>query len=359
MRVVKRRVVRLALCVGIALSILSPVSGAVGASASAGCPAGWHRQSQPLFNPLLSSVSAMTGPDVWAVGERSFGTYRPLAEHWNGLRWSVVPVPLPPGAYGGLLADVATLPTGQAWAVGFFDVFTPLIEFWDGTSWSLQTPAEGREQFSAVAALSATDAWAVGYHFRAPGNHRETLTEHWDGTAWTVVPSPNSKARNTTLSDVSMASSTDVWAVGSGNLTIHWDGTTWTRFRPGRLGPKQAVELTAVTADSAGHAYAVGWSRDLGRRQPVVETWDGRKWRARALPGPLEREGISVSMIPGTASAWVVVGYISDGDPALVLVGPTSMTTAHIPEGIDHLWGVNVAPSGRAWAVGDAIIRHC
>ncbi len=43
-----------------------------------------------------------------------------------------------------------------------------------------------------VAAVSARDVWAVGYHnpLRTSGTPLRTLIEHWDGTKWTVVPSP-------------------------------------------------------------------------------------------------------------------------------------------------------------------------
>jgi len=40
----------------------------------------------------------------------------------------------------------------------------------------------------AVAATSATDAWAVGNYSSASASG--TLILHWDGTAWTQVPSP-------------------------------------------------------------------------------------------------------------------------------------------------------------------------
>jgi hypothetical protein len=45
---------------------------------------------------------------------------------------------------------------------------------------------------TGVTALSATDAWAVGYYVK--GAYR-TLILHWAGTAWTKVPNPNASAR--------------------------------------------------------------------------------------------------------------------------------------------------------------------
>ena len=45
--------------------------------------------------------------------------------------------------------------------------------------------------FNAVAAISPTDAWAVGFQNDNQLNGSRTLTEHWDGQKWTAVPSPN------------------------------------------------------------------------------------------------------------------------------------------------------------------------
>src|SRR5438105_14960390 len=63
-------------------------------------------------------------------------------------------------------------------------------------SWSVvASPNEfaGANELNAVAAISATDAWAVG--FACCGSRHAgdgTLTEHWDGARWEVVPSPDS-----------------------------------------------------------------------------------------------------------------------------------------------------------------------
>src|SRR5688500_11743132 len=72
------------------------------------------------------------------------------------------------------LRSISAVP-GATWAVGGDTIWR-----WDGSAW--QPAITGG--YSAVDALSANDAWAVG------GYHR-TLTAHWNGANWTVVPSPN------------------------------------------------------------------------------------------------------------------------------------------------------------------------
>src|SRR5690242_573129 len=58
-------------------------------------------------------------------------------------------------------------------------------------------------QLSGVAALSATDAWAVGWSLAFSGGGYQTLAEHWDGNQWNVVPTANTSMRNNYLRAVS------------------------------------------------------------------------------------------------------------------------------------------------------------
>src|SRR5206468_11545257 len=86
--------------------------------------------------------------------------------------------------------------------------------------------------FQGVAASSASNAWAVGYY--SPGSWEQTLMEHWNGTAWKRVtsPDPGGSSTNHFLSDVTVTSSSNAWAVGSYHnggpfqtLVLHWNGT--------------------------------------------------------------------------------------------------------------------------------------
>src|SRR5437588_18376 len=68
--------------------------------------------------------------------------------------------------------------------------------------------------FSGVAAISANDAWAVGYGGGGTGSVKQTLVEHWNGSEWSIVPSPNSDPLANHLDGVVAVSAGDVWAVG-------------------------------------------------------------------------------------------------------------------------------------------------
>src|SRR5207237_565745 len=135
----------------------------------------------------LYGVSAARSDDAWAVGQYAnygLSAYGALIEHWDGAKWSEVPNP---GTYG--LFGVAALSATNAWAVG-----GPQILHWDGSSWRLipsPQPQNGSGyQLRAVAAVSATNVWAVGYRELPSGEGYvyDTLIEHWDGTSWTLSP---------------------------------------------------------------------------------------------------------------------------------------------------------------------------
>lgn len=63
---------------------------------------------------------------------------------------------------------------------------------------------------NAVTAVSATDAWAVGY-YQTPTASR-ALVEHWNGVAWRLVGSPAPPGSE--LKGIAALSVNDVWAVG-------------------------------------------------------------------------------------------------------------------------------------------------
>ena len=115
---------------------------------------------------------------------------------------------------GGLDAVAATS-ASDAWAVGGYSTSTvgrALIEHWNGTQWCrVPSPQPGTSDgLTGVAAISPTDAWAVGTY-----GIFKTLILHWDGTAWAKVPSPNpSSVGINQLDAVAGTSATDAWAVG-------------------------------------------------------------------------------------------------------------------------------------------------
>jgi hypothetical protein len=79
--------------------------------------------ARPSVNDLvvatLYGVASTSATDVWAVGEYSTGAANSaftLIEHWNGVRWSIVPDPATHGQ--AVLWQVSAVSSKDAWAVG-------------------------------------------------------------------------------------------------------------------------------------------------------------------------------------------------------------------------------------------------
>jgi hypothetical protein len=135
--------------------------------------------------------------------------------HWDGSSWQLI---RPPDLVGAFLTAVAGANADDVFAVGTYDSAPAhtLILHWDGTAWSvMDSPDPGTtwQSLSAVAAVSAQEAWAVGSYY--VGLHLYPFVLNWDGTSWTVDPSPVPNPENFNhLYGVSADSPSDIWAVG-------------------------------------------------------------------------------------------------------------------------------------------------
>jgi hypothetical protein len=255
----------------------------------------WSQEPSPSNGSTeIRGLAATAGNDVWAVGtSNTGGPQLPYILHWDGSTWSVVPSPAPPGS---LLFDVVAVAANDAWAVGQTGS-NALALHWNGVSWSpVALPALGSpSSLHAITVLGPNNIWAVGVVYS--GNLPRTLVEHWDGVSWSVVPSPNTADPNDedTLSGVAALTASDIWAVGyyyeavSGAtkmLTEHWNGVSWTLVP----GPNLPAWVDGYPADvavlSPSDAWAVGWSYDGVQHQTLALHWDGVQWTINPTPNP-------------------------------------------------------------------------
>ena len=331
----------------------------------------------------LLAVSALSATDAWAVGDLDTGGpagLRTLAVHWSGKGWARVPVPSPGnGISGSTLSGVSAVSAADAWAVGGYEtsarVFKTLAVRWDGSHWSqVPSPNPGGAQGSglaAVSAVSAADAWAVGGD--TIKRVAKDLVLHWDGSHWSQVPSPSpGGAQGSGLSAVSAVSAADAWAVGcygfnvntgaAVTLALHWDGTRWAQVATPSPGAAHSACLDGVTALSASDAWAVGFftpSPTSGAQKPLVLHWDGARWTQVPSPAPgdtLVTELTGVDAISAT-DAWAV-GDVFNGTSQTqrTLIfhwnGTRWARVASPSPGFSTLYGVGAVSAADAWAVG-------
>jgi hypothetical protein len=273
----------------------------------------------------LNAVSAAAANDVWAVGsmnQTGFKHTDPLAAHWDGTSWSIVPTPATTGGSKSILFGVADLGGGNAWAVGRSEANRALAEHWNGSAWTIiPTPdpaAPAGSTFTgstltAVSARSASDIWAVGNFTTLKGTNVSTftLTMHWNGSAWTILPSPNPAVPTPTGADQSLngvveIAPNDVWAVGGTTdltgfqparpIAMHWNGTAWSLTSLSNLGNGG---LTSVTASSPTSVWAAG---TVGTAS--VLHWNGTSWAPETTPVGPDGQPIlnGISAVRGSAT---------------------------------------------------------
>jgi hypothetical protein len=83
-----------------------------------------------------------------------------------------------------------------------------------------------------------------GYHNRV----QHSVLLHYDGISWSQVTVPDTGG----LVDVAAISATDAWAIGSDGSVLHWDGTAWT------ISTKFIMGTAAIAAASPTSVWIAG-----------------------------------------------------------------------------------------------------
>jgi hypothetical protein len=200
--------------------------------------------------------------------------------------------------------------------------------------WSIVSSAnttQRNNRLVGVTCTSASNCWAVGDHYDETFSNQspnQTLIEHWNGTAWSIVTSPNTSATQSNyLSDVTCASASDCWAVGSyytggvasvsQSLIEHWNGTAWSIVTSPNT--TQDNVLSGVTCTSASDCWAVG---DYGDNvsHTLIE-------RYSSIVPPASLTNISTRLKVLTGDNVLIGGLIIGGSDSMTVLfralGPT------------------------------------
>jgi hypothetical protein len=308
--------------------LLAPVSG-VPAKASAQYEVtAWSIVSSPNEegSNWLQAVDASASNNAWAVGFYlgTEGVYETLAERWDGLAWTLLETPNV-GANGDWLNGVAAVSPSEAWAVGYTAgdpatyTSTTLVEHWTGSAWSVvpspnpsSDPLYGANQLNDVRAFAPNDVWAAGWQWAPSGS--APLIERWDGRRWRVSKTPNAGFKE--LQALDGTSSRDIWAVGFGrtfsdgtqSLIMHWNGSAWTVVPT----PKLSVDnyLNDVSVLSPTDAWAAGYTipPDLDI-QPYYLHWNGSVWAEVSSPHLSSTHNYLTSIAAASRDLVYAAGY--------------------------------------------------
>ena len=245
--------------------------------------ASWKNTSTPAIpggaNGDLLGVSAMAPRSAWAVGQAVVKhTMSAVIERWNGSRWNLVAGPRPPGLSSSL-KDVASGAGGATWAVGWYvtndGTYRPLAERWQGSRWEIvPTPHDrGQTTLSGVSVVGPSSVWAVGWSW--VGQRSTSLVLHWNGTAWirSHLPGPNgARAR---VAHVAAARG-GVAVVGEAPdpqgilrpVAFAKRGSAWTEL--GVQGATLGGNLLGVTSIGATGVMSVGEAQATGNYASLV-----------------------------------------------------------------------------------------
>jgi hypothetical protein len=262
----------------------------------------------------------------------------------------------------GYLAGVAAISPSDAWAVGAKAVegkgTNLLILHWNGRKWSpVQNIQPVWGWLDAVTAVSASDVWAVGEYTPSSNDHR-VLVMHWDGKSWRQEPGVPQVIG--TLYGVAADAST-VWAVGTiqtnaghqPSLVMHLAGGHWYVVpAPVPTPANGEAALDDVILGRHGTAWAVG-SNEIGG---VVLRWNGTTWKSVASPlsGSGGGQAFGLAAVPSGAGAVWAVGWdvATDGAGSMVWNGSTWRKVSVPTWASCSFDAVAYVPGGGLWAVG-------
>ena len=279
---------------------------------------------------FIYSMKAIATNDVWAVGaayDTVHAVYQNLSEHWNGSAWSIVGVPNN-GFVNNFLFGVGATSSSNVLIVGDYAATSSVrktqVGQWNpgGGSWILGPGPDkgtGTNVLTAVAPITATNAWAVGVF--SIGTTPQTLAEHFNGTKWKVVATPDVNSSNNLLNAIAAVSAKDVWAVGDyyngsifQTLAENYNGTAWSIVPSPSMGTESTAVFTA-TAVSKTDVWAGGEAYGTTFGSPFSMNWNGTSWSVVTTPsvGPNDSWINGMAKVPGSKNVWGV-GATSNPD---------------------------------------------
>jgi hypothetical protein len=316
-------------------------------------------------------VAATGRTDAWAVGRTldDSWTSAPLAKHWNGTRWSDVPLAGTGGRPAQLEAVAASGPA-DVWAAGTYTD----VEIGAASSTTAGKPESrkaDRLPDTLLDRLPDTLADRLREGAAPPEATSPIVLQHWDGTRWKPVsrPGPAEGSIRFVLNMKSLGANsvwlttldwnptaTDPAKAYAGHLE-HWDGRRWSRTALPQAPGGGPVEPSAITGTGPDDVWVSAHSETDGVAKPLLHHFDGRRWTVRAVAAPYEYG-------PG----WVANHVVSTGRGTVQVLGKTN--DPQVPSGllsarwdgrgwqqlpaptVDEVNAAGVDASGNVWVAG-------
>jgi hypothetical protein len=201
-----------------------------------------------------------------------------------------------PAFTGDSVLAMSTTATNNIWTI---NTNSTSLHF-DGTTWTQQAMTTPIGIPEGVAAISSSNAWAVGLNLNNVSGVVSEIVENFNGKEWVVVPDVDLIGKDFVdngvdegivndefLTSISSISANDIFAGGFVETDIviapfveHWDGTKWslTPSLPIHNGANE-TDLNGISALSDTDVWAVGFT-NINALAGTPESWhfDGKKW---------------------------------------------------------------------------------
>ena len=234
----------------------------------------------------LGAVSADSAKDAWAVSIVSG-----YVLHWNGTKWAVARR-FPEHSLPSELTGVTALSPSNVWVFGGPGA-DPGLGTWhfNGHSWHQVTSGPGVGIVTA-SPLSATNIWAIGSS-SAPQDSIVHFTGKWQSVRATALSGLQFTA-------IAAVSKHDVWAVGTVQTNsflprlVHLTSRGWSRVRVPWL-----VDPIGLAPDGRGGIWitAQNSSGMWALHRSATGSWSRIKMKPSAVL-------LRIALIPGTTSLW-------------------------------------------------------
>ncbi|MFD8863702.1 hypothetical protein ACFV1F_04810 [Streptomyces sp. NPDC059590] len=214
----------------------------------------WSSDLTPDTRNLeILDAEAVSRTSLWGAGNNRKDGWTPTVTHWDGQRWNTTTFT---GIDGGFDAiDVRS--ENDIWAVGYRNKggvpadYQPLAMHYDGTKWSEvpvpETPGE-MNILRTVLSNGPNDVWVAS----------DSHVSHWDGATWTRRDIPVS-GRVTSFANYGGQIYAGVWVdLSGGPKLLRWSGTSWVADTS--LTNGTTVAQLATTPDGALYALSQGAS---------------------------------------------------------------------------------------------------
>jgi hypothetical protein len=320
---------RLAMVLGVVIAGAAfgvPVTAGAAAAATGAQPGAVASSRAAPFPATVVAFHCWTATNCLAVGANTPQMATQLiAERWNGARWTRSAMPKPAGAdvvtSGGVACPSRTeclaVGTGYPPASAKSGSSFPIADYWNGSRWTAGRVAAAGSGggFAAASCPAARSCYAVGEYTPKGSNAVVPLIEHWNGATWSKqnapVPAGTTFAELTAVSCPSAKFCAAVGTDGSGELIERLTASGWAKATP-RSAP--SAMLYSVSCPSASSCFAVGSNLTTSRGSLVVR-WNGKAWSQSTTPVPRNASyaGLQSVSCVSAARCLAVGDYMTNG----------------------------------------------